>query len=240
MMRFLLVHGSAHGAWCWRALTAALADLGHRAEALDLPGRGDDPEALAAVTLEDDARAILARLETPAIVVGHSAAGFAITQAAEIDPAHILRLVYLCAYVPRPGMSLAMMRRAWPEQPLAGRLVMAPGGAAYRFAPEAIAENLYADCPPEAAADAAGRLVWQAVRPQSEPLRETGRVRMVPRSYIRCAADRTIPPEYQAQMSAGFGPEDVYTLPYGHSPFLAAPERLAKMLDEIVRNGESR
>ncbi|RME13775.1 MAG: esterase, partial [Alphaproteobacteria bacterium] len=74
----------------------------------------------------------------------------------------------------------------------------------------------------------------------SEPLRETGRGRTVPRSYIRCAADRTIPPEYQAQMAAGFDPEDVYTLPYGHSPFLVAPDRLATILGEIARNGESR
>ena len=37
MARFLLIHGSCHGAWCWRDLLGELANLGHDAHAIDLP-----------------------------------------------------------------------------------------------------------------------------------------------------------------------------------------------------------
>ena len=40
---FGLVHGAGHGAWCWERLIPALAALGHRAWAMDLPC--DDPTA---------------------------------------------------------------------------------------------------------------------------------------------------------------------------------------------------
>ena len=36
MAAFLLVHGSCHGAWCWRDVIPALDGLGHSARAVDL------------------------------------------------------------------------------------------------------------------------------------------------------------------------------------------------------------
>jgi pimeloyl-ACP methyl ester carboxylesterase len=37
---FVLVHGAAHGAWCWEELTPRLVSRGHRVVTLDLPGHG--------------------------------------------------------------------------------------------------------------------------------------------------------------------------------------------------------
>ncbi|GKY88876.1 alpha/beta fold hydrolase [Sinisalibacter aestuarii] len=235
MTRFLLVHGSAHGAWCWRDVIPALEALGHEAVALDLPGSGDDPTPPEAVTLEGYGQAILGALDRPSVVVGHSAGGFAIRQAAEIDPSHILRLVYLCAYVPRPGASLVDLRKEAPEQPLAGALELNRPRTAFRFRDEAVRQNLCADCPPDATDYARQHLGWQAIAPQATPLRFTGKGAAVPQSYILCEQDRTIPPAHQRRMSAGFAPGDLYSLPTGHSPFLAAPQALADVLDGIVR-----
>lgn len=235
MARFLLVHGSGHGAWCWRDVVPALEAAGHTAQAIDLPGGGDDPTPPEAVTLDACARAILDALDAPTIVVGHSAGGFPITQAAEIDPTDILHLVFLCAYVPRPGASLVDMRREAPSQPLAGRLETSADGHAYRFRDEAIAQNLCQDCPPEAVDYARAHLGWQPIRPQSEPVTFTGRGADVPRSYILCENDQTIPPEHQRTMAAGIDAQSFYTLPTGHSPFLAAPDQLAALLDGIAR-----
>ena len=39
-MRFVLVHGASHGAWCWDLLVPELNRLGHEAVAPDLPGHG--------------------------------------------------------------------------------------------------------------------------------------------------------------------------------------------------------
>lgn len=235
MARFLLVHGSGHGAWCWRDLRPALKALGHEVEVLDLPGSGDDKTPAGEVTLEGYARAILARLDAPSILVGHSAGGYGIAQAAEIEPAMISRLVFLCAYVPRPGVSMIEMRREAPHQPLSGKLETSADGSTYRFTGAAVAENLCADCPPEALAFAQRKLGWQPVAPQSAPFVATGRGAGVPRSYIVCEQDRTIPPAHQRIMAARFAPDDIHGLPTGHSPFLAAPGALAALLDRIAR-----
>lgn len=236
-MRILLVHGSAHGAWCWRDVIPALAALGHTAEALDLPGSGDDPTPVEEVTLEGYAQAILARLEEPTLLVGHSAGGFAIRAAAEADPAHIARLVYLCAYLPQPGKTLVEMRKAAPEQPLEGRLELDATRRTFRFGEAALAANLYADCPPGTLDHARSRLGWQAIAPQATAVTFTGKGAMVPASYILCEADRTIPPAHQRAMAeaGGIAAQDLYSLPTGHSPFFAAPAALAALIDRIAR-----
>jgi pimeloyl-ACP methyl ester carboxylesterase len=37
---FVLVHGAAHGAWCWDDVARRLESKGHRVVTLDLPGHG--------------------------------------------------------------------------------------------------------------------------------------------------------------------------------------------------------
>ena len=65
--------------------------------------------------------------------------------------------------------------------------------------------------------------------------RPTSRSAAIPRHYIRCTDDRTIPPEYQEVMTAGWPAGTVTTLPTSHSPFFAAPAMLAERLIEIAR-----
>ena len=59
MARFLLVHGSNHGRWCWRDLVPELAARRHEPAAVDLPSVSLDPASLTHVCLDDDARAIV-------------------------------------------------------------------------------------------------------------------------------------------------------------------------------------
>jgi alpha-beta hydrolase superfamily lysophospholipase len=40
-MRFVLIHGGFHGAWCWERTIPELERLGHEAIAIDLPGHGE-------------------------------------------------------------------------------------------------------------------------------------------------------------------------------------------------------
>lgn len=232
--RFLLVHGSCHGAWCWRDLIPALTALGHKATAIDLPGHGDHPTPAAEATLDLYAEAILAAIDEPVTLVGHSAAGYPITLAAERAPERITRLVYLCAYVPVPGLSMIDMRRAGPRQTLTGAVHTDALGVTYRIDPDRARHCFYNDCPDAVAAYALPRLCPEPIRPQSTPLPPLARWQDVKRNYLICDDDRTIPPEYQRTMSAAFPPGTVSTLPTGHSPFFAAPELLARRLSDIA------
>ncbi len=233
MARFLLIHGSNHGAWCWRDVIPALEAVGHQAEALDLPGSGADATPLDQVTLASYSAAIRARLSEPTVLVGHSAGGFAITQAAEDDPRHIARLVYLCAYLPRPGASLVDLSREAPEQPLADALELNPDRSAFRFTEASLGANLYPDCP-EVLDYARPRLGWQALAPQRSPVAYSGQGAALPKSYILCTEDRVIPSAHQRAMAAGLAPEDLHELHTGHSPFFADPEGLARLLARLA------
>lgn len=236
MARFLLIHGSCHGAWCWREVIAALAALGHEAKAIDLPAHGADPTPAAAATLDLYAEAILAAIDEPVTLVGHSAGGYPITLAAERAPEKITRLVYLCAYVPAPGLSMIEMRRAGPSQPLAGAVHADPDGISYRIDPEKARATFFHDCSEAARADTMPRLCPEPIAPQSTALPPLHHWPKVEKHYIRCVDDHAIPPDYQTTMSAGFPAAHVSALPTGHSPFLSAPALLARRLDEIARN----
>ncbi|MFE3837791.1 alpha/beta fold hydrolase [Pseudogemmobacter sonorensis] len=229
MADILLIHGSGHGAWCWHRVIPALRALGHDARAIDLPGRGG-----AATSLADQAGAILAALPGPAVVLGHSAAGLPITAAAEIDPARIRALVYLCAYAPRDGSSVGSLRREQRLQPLPPAIRVDRATASYGFDPAQIRELFYHDCPPEDLELAARHLCAEPIAPQETALALTPRSQDLPRFYLRCTDDRAIPPEDQARMALTVPQANRFELPCGHSPFFAAPALLAARLDEIA------
>jgi pimeloyl-ACP methyl ester carboxylesterase len=180
MADFLLIHGSGHGAWAWRDVIPRLRDLGHEARAIDLPGHGEDRTPLEAIRLETYRDAILSALGDRTVLVGHSMGGYPITAAAEAAPARIAALVYLCAYVPVAGVSLADMRRAGPRQPLAPAIRRAEDGLSFTFDPAMARDLFYHDCPDEAVAFATARLCRQPVLPQETPLDATARAEGCP------------------------------------------------------------
>lgn len=234
MAAFLLIHGSCHGAWCWRDLIPALEALGHEAKAVDLPAHGEDRTPAGEATLDLYAARILAAIDAPVTLVGHSAAGYPITLVAERAPEKVARLVYLCAYVPCPGMSMIDMRRAGPRQTLQGVVRAAADGITYTIDPARARDRFYQDCGDQAVAFAIPRLCPEPILPQSTALPPLTHWPGVEKHYILCESDETIPPEYQADMAQGLPPGCVTSLPTSHSPFFAAPDLLARTLHGIV------
>lgn len=218
MAEVLLIHGSGFGGWAWEAVIPALASLGHRARAIDLPGRGGT-----ATTLAAQARAIDDVLSGPTYLVGHSAGGFPITAA---QSPHIRGVIYLAAYIPQPGKSLADLRRAGPSQPMRGAFQITPDRSAYGFAPHRCHDLFFHDCP--APATATTRLCLEPIAPQETPLAQGPDYAA---AAIICTDDRAIPPDWQRQMAKGLPQTD---LPAGHCPFLSMPESLAETLDKLI------
>lgn len=232
MAHFLLIHGSCHGTWCWDHLRPELEGLGHSVAAIDLPGAGADPTDRSRVTLDLYADAVLQALREPAILVGHSMGGYPITAAAEKDPSRIRALVYLCAYRPVSGLSLAQMRKLGPRQPLQGALDVM--GDCFLFKADCAGALLAQDCPKALQDWQIAALTPQPIRPQEEALTLTGRSRDLPQFYLRCSEDQTIPPEYQQQMAADLPEARRRDLPASHSPFLSMPGVLAQHLSQIA------
>ncbi|MGJ8583711.1 MAG: alpha/beta fold hydrolase [Marinosulfonomonas sp.] len=236
MAEFLLIHGASHGAWCWREMLPLLNAGGHTARAIDLPSHGDDPTPVNDVTLDLYADAILAAIDTPVVLVGHSMAGYAISAAALKAPELMEKMIYVCAYLPKTGETLADRRFQALRQPLTGTILKSDDGKSYTFAPEKCRDLFYQDCPKAVAADAILRLCPQAVAPTSQALTVTPALTNIPRHYIRCMDDRTIPPEFQVTMTQDWPAQNLHEMDCGHSPFFAKPDRLAELFLQIAES----
>jgi len=214
MSAVLLVPGSWHGAWCWKAVIDRLAATGVDARAIDLPSN-DGASGLA-----DDAaavRAALAAIGEPAVVVGHSYGGIAISEGA----AEAAGLVYLCAFMLDEGESLLdAMRHELPDW-----IELDPEATSHLAT--RTEDVLYADCPPDVAVAASARLTRQSVAAIGTP-QSAAAWKTVPSTYVVCEQDRAVPPPAQAAMSARAG--TVHRLPASHSPFFSRPDEVAEIV----------
>jgi pimeloyl-ACP methyl ester carboxylesterase len=228
----LLVHGAWHGAWCWAPLQSSLRQLGIDSVAIELPGHGVKRGSSWLVSWRqyvEVVREALAGYEVPPMVVGHSMGGGVITDAAGSAPALFGALVYVAAFVPHPGESVAALaksdRSGLRPKPrlLRGEVYVEPRDGEAHF---------FHDCPnPER---------WSALL-QPEPIRPVGAkvapvaegFAAVPRHFILCEKDRALSPAFQQRMIDRTAMTSVHRMNCGHSPFISDPDQLAAILSGI-------
>jgi pimeloyl-ACP methyl ester carboxylesterase len=222
MGALMLVHGVAHGAWCWSRTRADLDRRGHDVLAVDLPLTGLDDDATAVRRALDD----WGRL---AVLVGHSYAGLVISKAAA-ERADVQHLVYVAAMLIDGGDVYLDRMSEFPAAPINDEVeLMADGN--FVVPTDAAVGCFYNECNRAEADDAARRLRPTAaaclgVATGAEPWRS------IPSTYVLCARDRAIHPDFQRWMSTRAG--DVVTLDTDHSPFMSSPGRFADLLDGIA------
>jgi pimeloyl-ACP methyl ester carboxylesterase len=222
------VHGGWHAAWCWELLTPLLQRGGHAVVTMDLPC--DDSSASFDTYADVVCGALDGRGGDDVVLVGHSLGGHTIPLVASRRP--VRHLVYLCAAVPGIGRSLfdqlqddpppmnpdcrkglerdAQKRRVWVDLNVARDL-------------------LYADCDEQTVEAAFKRLRPQADYPQKYPL-SLSEFPSVPCSYVVCAADRMIFPEWSKRVARDRIGTDLIELPGSHSPMLSRPLAFAEVL----------
>ena len=244
-MRFVLVHGGFHGAWCWSRTVPELARLGHTAVAIDLPGHGqrrDEPSRLA-----DRRDAIVEVVQPGDVLVGHSGGGYDVTLAADAAADQVRHVVYLAAGLPLEGRAVieatggtprpsadeatqlmddetGMMRyiRALPD----GRMEWVDFEGAWDF--------FYRDCDEVTARWAFVRLTPAPIEFVTEPVSVPRFWEAdLPRSYILCLQDRAKPRQASEEVIARLGVEPLM-IDTSHSPFLSRPAELAELLVAAV------
>lgn len=240
MATFVLVHGSFHGAWCWSKLVPELEALGHRAVTLDLPALGEDETPIADVTFEmnvDRVAEVIGRQAGPVVLMGHSLGGATITGTAERVPDRIRLLVYLTAFIPLDGESINAITSlpAWPPETGVRAFARSADGLSVSVAPDGVRDRFYHDCSDEDVAYCMARLRPQPFAIRDTPIHTTPeRFGRVPRAYIHCTEDKSLVPSVQRLMVERTPCQQVASLATSHSPFLSAPEELAKTLSDMV------
>nr|WP_264007116.1 alpha/beta hydrolase [Mycobacterium branderi] len=108
----MFVAGGMHGGWCWKRVTDRLRARGHDVFAPTLTGLAERAHLLSpAVNLETHIADIVGVLDRDdlrdVILVGHSYGGMVITAVADRAPQRLARLVYLDAFWPEDGETVA-------------------------------------------------------------------------------------------------------------------------------------
>lgn len=237
-MRFVLVHGGFHGAWCWSRTIPELERLGHEAIALDMPGHGEllDVES----TILSRRQAIVSVLQPGDVLVGHSGGGLDVTVAADAATELVSHVIYLAAGLPREGRTYAEaigMRDAEDSEPVAdptemlGYLDFADDGAMTFASFEGAWKFFYHDCD-----EATARWAFERMGPERIGEMAHSPVSIprfwaaeLSRSYILCLQDRSKPRWLSDVVAKRLGVEQL-TIDASHSPFLSRPQELAELL----------
>jgi pimeloyl-ACP methyl ester carboxylesterase len=241
-MRFVLVHGGFHGAWCWERVVPELNALGHEAVAIDLPGHGERRDEVA--TLANRRQAVLDVLQPGDVLVGHSGGGYEITLAADAAPEKVGHLIYLAAGLPIEGRPLI---EASGGRPASGideggrtqvltdenrmiRLVRLDArGRMECFDYAATRDFFYHDCDEASARWAFDQLTAAPVEFIQEQISLPKFWKAdLPRSYIICSQDRAAPRSFTEERARRLGVVPL-EIDASHSPFLSRPRETAEV-----------
>ena len=219
----VLVHGFWGGAAHWSKVIVELSRKGYqdiRAVEMPLTSLADDAER---------ARKMVAQVDGPVVLVGHSYGGAVITQMG--DQPNVAALVYIAAFAPDAGESPGGITQQQPPVAVAN---IAPDSDGYLWvSPDKFHESFCQDLTAEEG------LVMAVT--QKAPLGSTfgnnvtaPAWKQKPCWYQISSQDRMIHPDNQARMSARMGAKKVITLDASHASLASRPGEIAALIDEAA------
>ncbi len=224
MPAFVLVHGGAHGAWCWERLLPLLERDPRvtRAIAIDLPGHGtrlaSKPQD--EIQLPDYVDAVAGDIEraglTDIVLVGHSLAGITIPHVAARLPQRLRRVVYLSTTNPALGQSVMDELQTHPLSPISRGID--------------VTDAFCSDLDAATSAWLRSRLGPEPQGPMEEKVTRVAGPPEIPSSYVILEQDEVLPPAYQLEHAKRIRAGEVVRLAAGHSVFASQPEALAELL----------
>lgn len=245
----VLVHGGAHGAWCWEPLRPHLTG---RVLAVDLPPKsvrgvpaatlGTPPPELHTIGVADFATSAIADIDAAGldrfVLVGHSMGGLTIAEIARRLPERTAGLVFVSCIVPPEGGTVidtlpvevrAMVRDAVEAAKVGGAGPM--GGL-----DEATVRRMFCnDMDQVQARFVLDHTGVEAAGAFADPVSRVGIPSDLATTYVRLLRDQALTPDDQdeqiANLRASPGLDvQVVELDTGHDVMISAPEQLAGVL----------
>ena len=223
----VLEHGAFADASGWNAVIHTLQKRGYTvlAPANPLRGLAGDTEYL---------KSFLATVTGPVVLVGHSYGGAVITGAATGNPA-VKALVYIAAYAPAEGESVAQatalgggsseLLQHVIARPFPGA---APGDADAYLDPAFFRQVLAQDLPAAQAAQMAAAQRPAAFATLAQPASAPA-WRTIPSWYLVARDDRTIPPQAERAMAARAGAHTV-EIDSSHAAMISHPRAVSDLI----------
>lgn len=226
----VLVHGAFADASSWNGVAKILEKDGYTVIAAANPLRGVKSDG-AAVS------ALLSSIQSPVVLVGHSYGGNVISDAAN-DHANVKALVYVSAFAPEAGETVAGLAGKFPGSTLGPTLAppvaLADGGKDLYIQQSKFHDQFAADVP---AAQAA--LMAATQRPVTEAaLNEqagTPAWKHIPSWYIYGDKDKNIPPQAMAFMAKRADAKAVEVVKGGsHVVMVSNPAPVARLIEKAA------
>lgn len=253
----VLVHGGAHGSWCWEP---TLPYLEGEVLAVDLPpkavrggpGRYEPLPELRTLTIADFVASLIADVDAEGferfVLVGHSMGGLTISEVARRIPDRVARLVYVSCLVPPEGGSsidalpedIRELTRAAMEH------ARATGEDLIGGLDEDRLRFMFCNDMDEAQTrfvlDRSGN---EALGILAEVVTRTGIPPAIPKTYVKLLQDQSLPPDQQDTLidnlrASPGGAVDVITLDSGHDVMISQPKLLADVLNSFNCSGGAR
>ncbi len=233
MAIFVLVHGGAHGGWCYQRVTRRLRQAGHEVYAPTLTGLGErshlvGPQVDLNLHIQDVVAVLHYEDLEDVILVGHSYGGMVITGVADRAAARVGKLVYLDAANPKNGESLVDVAGPVIEMTRpAGQVI---DGVELVLLPSPEAGTLYGVTDPDDLAWMASRLSghpWKCFE-QKLVLVNESEFSKIPQYHIVCTSTlATRDPQLIEDARAAGRLWDIDT---GHDLMITEPQRVSEAL----------
>lgn len=219
----VLVHGAWADGSCWRAVIEALQGKGYDVTAPQFPE----------TSTEDDVarlRQVLARIEGPTILAGHSYGGQIITALGPDDP-KVTALVYVAAFGLDEGESLSQLLAGGPPTPALANLAVDAQGFGWLPEPDFVG-HFAADLDP-----AQARALHAVQQPISMSTFEytmgVPTWKSLPSWFVVATEDEAIPPDAERQFAARMGATTVEA-DAGHLVMVTHPELVVDLVEQAT------
>jgi len=216
----LLVHGAFADASSWRKVIPLLEKEGFAVTAVQIPLK----------SLADDVattKRVIDAQKDDVILVGHSYGGAVITDAAAGN-AKVKSLVYVAAFAPDAGETLAGLIERFSPSPLG--TAVAPDSAGFLFIDRTKFQSVFAnDLPTDEAAllaatqkPIAGTIFGEGVKAAAW--------KTIPSWYIVSTQDNAINPDLERFMAKRIGAQ-TKEIKASHAGFISRPAEIAKVIE---------
>ena len=219
----ILVHGFWGGAAHWSKVIVELERAGFTSvRAVELP----------LTSLRDDAertRKMIAQVDGPVLLVGHSYGGAVITEAG--DQPNVVGLVYIAAFAPDAGESPGQITQENP--PIAAANLQPDSDGYLWIKPDKFHESFCQDL----TADEGLVMAVTQKAPLASAFGENVTApawKKKPSWYQISSEDRMIAPENQKRMSARLGAKKVITLAASHASLASMPRDIVGLIKEAA------
>jgi len=235
MAKYILIHGSLSGGWCWTKVKDILEGKGHKVIAPDLPGHEIGSRISPSEVNMDRYVSFVHSLIEPndekVIFVGHSLGGAVITKVIdEISHDIVERAYYISALIPKNGDIIGEMLKEDMGSELRKAFKINSNSKTIEFDWNAAREIYYNGCSDDDFLFAKKMVLPQSIIPFITPI-EIKNHKVINRIGIVCENDKSLTPGYQRYIYKNANCK-IRNIDSGHASFFSKPYELAEIFIE--------